>query len=480
MPGTLTPSGLAGGGAPCGDTLLPALSVVTLQYHTLPPEKLVARTVAGLMQAGIPLSALGRVTGIRSVTVTGCIVLNAMAREHLPSQLGGVAASFAGSPATHDLIDTFLQHSPLASRHHKLSPFSTLRVTELESTIFSMSVESPVPPRAPSGLSLRGVDMAREHQHIMASAQCVSLTSDAIAILSSYPIRFPLIYRALLKACGGGTPAVLSDFSLLALVPAVQAARQQEWGLDMMRTAVVRDATSAGEAGTEAVQAFADHTFDLNASRALRDGVVSIEVSPLDVCLGVLPLAQLGLHLWLHHHSFSPVDSTVLLELARSVSFASGGRLDPTAGLALFMPVWAQTLGAELDIPHAEVHCLLVRALGRDALLPGGGHFTASIQGTLMTWTAFAYDRAAAWETEGSTRHVHTIEELETLVDQLWAFGRACGRVYRAAGNVRSPTVGGRSLLLSRVAVASSPPDPEAPPPAPVPVAAARRHLDPW
>ena len=583
MSRTLPASGPALGGAPRGDPLLPALTVVTLQYHTVPPEKLVAKTISGLVNAGIPSAALGRVTGLRHVTITGCILLNSMAREHLPPQLGGAAASFEGSAATLDLVDRSYQNSPMASR--RPSPFSTprkggtdgpdggaaeaavdsptaterarlflalateltaseraqaqataaratanratseltgirlrssarqrgeapsggdgsegaapveehddaprlaaamtaasaaaaasaqagvvveeaaLRVAELESAVSALSIGSPAPSRAPSGSSTRGVDMAREQQHLVASAQTVGLTSDAIAILSSFPLRFPLIYKSLLKACGGEAPAVLSDFSLLALVPAVQAARQQEWGLDMMRAAVTRGASLAGDDGTEAVQAFADHTFDLNASRALRDGTVSIEVSPLDVCLGVLPLAQLALHLWLHYHSFTPVDSTVLLDLARTVSFASGGRLDPTVGLASFMPVWAQTLGAELDIPHADVHSHLLRALGRDALLPGGGHITITLRGTPITWTAFAFDQAMAWEAARTTRHVHTIDELETFVDHLRMFGQACGRSYRAAANIRSPTDGGPSPSCKRAAVSRPLPEPTA------------------
>ena len=83
---------------------MPALSMVTLQYHSVPPEKLVAKTVAGLITSGIPAAALGRVSGLRDVTLTGCIFLNALAREQLPHQLGGGAASFDGAPATLDLV----------------------------------------------------------------------------------------------------------------------------------------------------------------------------------------------------------------------------------------------------------------------------------------------------------------------------------------------------------------------------------------
>ena len=592
-------SGPSGGGALRGDPLTPALSVVSLQYHTVPPEKLVAKTFAGLVSAGIPSSALGRIDGALAVTVTGCIVLNSAARDSLPSQLGGSDSPFEGSPATHDLADKSVRSSP-SSRSGASSPFGTptrprsaspspgaalspstadkarahealaagymasvrvrddllaaqaaaaraqleltgarLRsgarqrgeaprasagtadgaeesdeaprllaeaeagvaaaasalasaasaaavaarhVVDLESVVSALSLASPAPSRTPSGSSIRGMDMAREQQHLLASAQSAGIASDAIAILSAYPVRFPLIYRALLMSCGGSAPAVLSDFSLLALVPAVQAARQQEWGLDQLRAAVTRTATIASDAGTAAVHAFADHTFDFNGAQAIKHGHVAVELSPLDMCLGVLPLTQLAVHLWLQYHSYTPVDSTVLLELARSVTFVVNGRLDPSMGLTRFLPAWAQTLGAEAEFPHIDVHCLLMQALGRDALAPGGGHVTAPVRGAPMTWTTFAFDRTAAWEAACTARHVHTLEELEKFVEQLRAFGLACCKMYRAAGNIRSPTAGGSgSSVLRAAAVASPPGDPAPPPPpptgapAPVPPAGAVR-----
>ena len=60
-----------------------------------------------------------------------------------------------------------------------------------------------------------------------------------------------------------------------------------------------------------------------------------------------------------------------------------------------------------------------------------------------MTWTSFAFERTSSWEAECTARHVHTLDELETFVEQLRAFGLACGKVYHAAGNIRSPTSGG-------------------------------------
>ena len=70
--------------------------MVSLQDHSVPPEKLVAKTIAGLVSAGIPSAALGRIEGVPTVTITGCIVLNTAARDSLPPLLGGASSSFAG------------------------------------------------------------------------------------------------------------------------------------------------------------------------------------------------------------------------------------------------------------------------------------------------------------------------------------------------------------------------------------------------
>ncbi len=102
------------------------------------------------------------------------------------------------------------------------------------------------------------------------------------------------------------------------------------------------------------------------------------------------------MHLWLLNHSFSPVDSTVLVELARTLPFENDERLDPTAGMAQFMPVWAQSLGAEAEIPNVKVHRHFRTALGIAALSKGGNYIKTAIKGVPMEWTAFAYDWTTA------------------------------------------------------------------------------------
>jgi hypothetical protein len=151
--------------------------------------------------------------------------------------------------------------------------------------------------------------MAKEQSSLEATAKNMGQKSEAITELLRYPIKYPLIARALLARSGGGEgtrPAVLEDFSLLALLPAVLAAKAQEFGLRMLRDAAGRSAGTAGAPGARAHRALGVETFDLLASDAIETGEVGIDVSLLDLCLGVLPLTQLGLHFWYKFHSFRP------------------------------------------------------------------------------------------------------------------------------------------------------------------------------
>jgi len=91
-----------------------------------------------------------------------------------------------------------------------------------------------------------------------------------------------------------------------------------------------------------------------------------MDVAPLDLCTGVLPLTQLGLHVWFRHYVHVEADSTALLTLAQGVHFTKSGVLDPLAGLNTFLPAWGTALGEEDDIPSTEVYHALLSNLLRD------------------------------------------------------------------------------------------------------------------
>ena len=174
----------------------------------------------------------------------------------------------------------------------------------------------PSPPRPAFG-----VDAAREQQHIVASGVARSHRDDAIAYLVQHQRRFPLIAKAMRARGGGGLQASLGDFSVVVLIPAVLAAKQQVHGFAMLKLAAQRANTAAGEHSVAAALAFGDTLFDYDSARAIRDEGVGMEVSVVDLCLGVLPVTQLALRAFFAHHAYRPPETSELERLATDVKF---------------------------------------------------------------------------------------------------------------------------------------------------------------
>jgi len=209
-------------------------------------------------------------------------------------------------------------------------------------------------------------DVAREQQSLTASITSEGLKADVIAGLLAHRKKFPLIAQAMLRRSAGDNmrAATLGDLPVLALLPAYQASRLQEHGLEMLATSATKAASD--RPGARAREVFATGTFDLFASQAIDEGAVDVVVAPLDLCAGVLPVAQLGIHLWLKYYTYVESDSTALVTLAQGVSFVKDRVLDPHAGLATFMPAWGVALGEEDAIPATDVYFALLSALLRD------------------------------------------------------------------------------------------------------------------
>ena len=342
-------------------------------------------------------------------------------------------------------------------------------VVLLEESLSALSALSAATGRSPRAWAGGPVDMAREQSSLEATAKNMGQKSDAITELLRYPIQYPLIARALLARSGGGAgarPAVLEDFSLLALLPAVLAAKAQAFGLKMLRDAAVRSAGTAGAPGARALRALSVETFDLLASDAIETGEVGVDVSLLDLCLGVLPLTQLGLHFWYKFHSFRPEEASALLKAAQSISFVVNGALDPGPGLVPFLPLWQSALGTDDDVPHEEIYFALVEALHRDPHPSGASFVSIVVSGIPTAWDAFALGRVAAWRADsggllGAGRRLPSRADLITLVRQLRGFADACAVTAYAPGSLRPPSM---AVRLVQVAPPAGPPTCPRPP----------------
>jgi hypothetical protein len=125
--------------------LLPAVSMVSIPYHTTPPGVLRNRTEEYLLQSGVPASGLGRRHLDGRIVATGCISLSAFASSCLPPVFGGSAASFPHGPRTASVIECLME--PLGRRL----------------TLEDLATPSPVPspPRGGDGGGLPGTTVER-------------------------------------------------------------------------------------------------------------------------------------------------------------------------------------------------------------------------------------------------------------------------------------------------------------------------------
>jgi len=300
------------------------------------------------------------------------------------------------------------------------------------------SVASSLRPRSPAWSAPRSVspvadaDPTREQQNLVASVTALAHSTDAVAVLTGFRKRYPNIHRAFLAraATKGEVPAFeISSFPPTILVPAVHAARAQEHGLLTLRASSSASASLAGAHGATAA-ARLDALFDYSAAQAITHCSVGLEFSPLDVCLGVLPLTQLALHFWYRDHCYHAPAESPLIAAAARIKFSRSGVLDPGAGLAEFLPLWGAALGAEDDIPSPLIYYHISRALLADAE-PTGSAMAVSISGSLTTWTTFALDTASEYDsrTRGSldvgAARPHTLTELESLIFKIERFAEA-------------------------------------------------------
>ena len=175
-------------------------------------------------------------------------------------------------------------------------------------------------------------------------------------------------------------------------------------------------------------------------------------MSPLDICLGVLPLAQLALHFWYANHVFVPGEGSRLLELAKAVHFIHDGRLNFLPRYSTpFIPVWSKALAADDDKPYADIFFALVQAMTRSIHASGAERVVVPVGGVPTPWPAFALAQCKAYQedscvhVDGRAAKLPTLADLRLLVRTLSDYNRACIAAHPDADTMRPPQVGGSS-----------------------------------
>ena len=202
-------------------------------------------------------------------------------------------------------------------------------------------------------------DPSRAALHQRAAVDAQVTVSEATSYLMGLRGRFPNVFRVLLQRARLPHAATIADFPPVVLVAAVHAARIQEHGLAVLRSSALAAASLAGASGKYAAAQLSE-AFDYLASTLLEREHVLLDVAPLDLALGVLPLTALALHLWYGGYHFAPVSDTTLLDAAKALKLSHGGVFDPRLGLPPVFAAYGAAIASGEPIPvDAVCHALL-------------------------------------------------------------------------------------------------------------------------
>ena len=114
--------------------------------------------------------------------------------------------------------------------------------------------------------------------------------------------RFACIRAALLESASvSGYTASAIAFPASVVAEAATAARMQEIGYDILRQSSLAEASMTGEAGSEAAYRIGEG-FDAECADLISRGTFTLDLDPLEMLLGVLPVLQLATHLWYRDH----------------------------------------------------------------------------------------------------------------------------------------------------------------------------------
>jgi hypothetical protein len=208
----------------------------------------------------------------------------------------------------------------------------------------------------------------------------------------------------------------LSDFPTSVLSEAARAVNMQAAVLRVLLASAQAEAGIAGAAGVLAVLALGS-SFDEMAAEAIRRGHVTCRLTPLSIALGVFPIAQLALHLYIKYHSPSQRLGTDLSVLSEAISFAPSGVFNPQAALTAFRAAHYETVAAKCDFDVSTVYTNIVKALckvqGKVLVVYGSDDRQTN------TWADFVYTTRSAVERRRSLYGYRMIFENDELLNLL-------------------------------------------------------------
>ena len=140
------------------------------------------------------------------------------------------------------------------------------------------------------------------HANIKTILANQSAKAAACAILASVGGLFPQLRAAVQSKMGCGfLRAHIEDFPAVVLAEAAAELQSQQGAYGILRESARAAAAGAGEGGAFAAENLGSE-FDGEAAAAILMGVVTVDLSPEEVVLGVLPLLSMALYVWFREH----------------------------------------------------------------------------------------------------------------------------------------------------------------------------------
>ena len=101
------------------------------------------------------------------------------------------------------------------------------------------------------------------------------------------------------------------------------------------------------------------------AAEAIRRKQVICRLTPLSIALGVLPIAQLALHLYVKYHAPSLRPGADLAAISAAISFMPAGVFNPVVALRPFRKALYETESAMIEYDVSASYANIVKALCR-------------------------------------------------------------------------------------------------------------------
>ena len=273
-------------------------------------------------------------------------------------------------------------------------------------------------------------DPRTDQRHLESHAVNLSLLGEARRILAKASQSYPGIQRALAARCGGADlpRPPNTDFPPVVVCEAAREMQIQEAALQVLLASARAEAPVAGVSGAAAIAALSGR-FDEKAAACIERGRVICEISPLDHALGVFPVAQLALSLYLEHHSPSVRTGPDVVAISKAMTFTVGGQFDPNSAPEKLAVAIHELEHTNTEFEVSTVYLNVLNALGAAksaafTLFPEDG-------GEPMPWNTFVHRVTR----EGTLRRAakgnvmgYTLGDLKTLMREIEDFGDAWRR----------------------------------------------------